>query len=256
LLPDFIVIGGQKCGTTSFYKNLIKHPNVIPCIKKQVHFFDLNFLKGQSWYRAHFPTKFNKYLKEKMKREEFVTGEASPYYIFHPHVPKRIYGAIPQVKLIALLRNPVDRAYSHHNKRFKDGTEKLTFEKAIEKEEDRIKDELKKMEINEHYSSEKYRVFSYLSRGRYAEQLERWIKYFPLENMLIIKSEDFFSDPKDVFNRVSNFLNISKCRMKFKKFNVGHYTGMDNKMRKRLIEYYDPHNQKLFNLIGLKFDWY
>src|SRR5262245_43057221 len=104
VVPDFIIIGTQRGGTTSLYNNLIKHPCIVPAFKKEVHCFDVNFRKGISWYQTHFPSYIEKYLR-KAHAKDFVTGEASPYYMFHPHVPRRIAEMVPKVKLIALLRN-------------------------------------------------------------------------------------------------------------------------------------------------------
>lgn len=256
VMPNFIIIGGQRCGTTSFYRNLVKHRNVVPCFVKEVHYFDIDFSKGLPWYRAHFPTCVHRYYKEKIRGKKFVTGEASPYYIRHPRAPRRVFETIPGVKLIALLRNPVDRAYSHYQARFKHGIETLSFEEAIEKEEERIVDELRKMEEIEYYYSLNHRTFSYLSRGIYVDQIEKWLEFFSRERMLIIKSEDFLTKPQEVFDRVADFLDIPRWENEeFRRYNVGHYSEMDPEMRKRLLEYYEPHNQRLYKLLGVDFDW-
>ena len=113
LMPDFIIIGAARCGTTNLYRNLTQHPYIVPAFRKEVHFFDhtSNFKNGVAWYRAHFPLLLYKHYKQ-VRKQDIVTGEASPYYIFHPHAPKRAFEIVPQVKLIVMLRNPVDRAYS------------------------------------------------------------------------------------------------------------------------------------------------
>src|SRR5579863_6754349 len=115
LLPDFMIIGTQKGGTTSLYNYLIDHPNISSIFKKEPHFFDFNFYKGVSWYRAHFPSLLEKYYSERVHGQKFITGEASPYYLYHPLVPQRIKETMPTAytKFIVLLRNPIDRAYSH-----------------------------------------------------------------------------------------------------------------------------------------------
>ena len=99
--PDFIIVGGQRCGTTSVYNNLISNPDVTPATKKEIHFFSDNYHKGLTWYQNQF-------------KKSLCTGEATPYYIFHPHSLRRISNDIPNVRIIILLRNPVDRAYSHY----------------------------------------------------------------------------------------------------------------------------------------------
>ena len=150
VLPDFIVIGCQKCATTSLYDYLIQHPNISSATEKEIHFFDSNYNVGITWYRSFFPTVFSKQFS-KLRKEKFVTGEASPMYIFNPIVSKRILSILPNVKLIAILRNPIDRAYSHYNMQVKNGYETLSFEEAIKNEEKRIMGEREKEEQDENY---------------------------------------------------------------------------------------------------------
>src|SRR2546423_13513556 len=115
IIPDFLIIGGQKCGTTSLYYYLIEHPNIAPAVRKQMHFFDNRFKKGFGWYKSNFPTIFSKWYKTFLHKQKFVSGEATPYYLFHPLAASRVHQFLPDVKLIVLLRNPVNRAYSHYN---------------------------------------------------------------------------------------------------------------------------------------------
>jgi hypothetical protein len=114
VLPDFIIIGAMKSGTTSLYNYLVQHPNVLKGAKKEIHFFDWQYEKGLPYYRSQFPTQPYKIFMRSFRKYEFICGEASPYYFFHPHVARRVAQDLPHVKLIAILRNPVDRAYSHY----------------------------------------------------------------------------------------------------------------------------------------------
>ncbi|MEH7381665.1 sulfotransferase domain-containing protein [Bacillus sp. JJ1533] len=248
-MPDFLIIGAQKCGTTSLYNYLIKHPNVVPAKKKEVHFFDYQFEKGIAWYRKHFPLVFE-------NNPNLITGEASPYYIFHPHAPQRISEMMPRVKIIVMLRNPVDRAYSHFQHEIRLGAETLSFEEAIEKEAARLQGEKEKMMKDENYYSYNHQHYSYLSRGIYVDQLKAWMEKFPKKQFLIVKSEDFFYDPLTVFDRVLHFLNLPVWELnKGKKYNAGHYSKMDDVMRKHLIDYFKPHNQRLYEILGENLDW-
>ncbi|HEY9295730.1 MAG TPA: sulfotransferase domain-containing protein, partial [Phormidium sp.] len=163
--PDFIIIGAQKCGTTSLYEYLIQHPQILAASKKEVHFFDLNFAKGVDWYRQQF----------KPVSQKSITGEASPYYIFHPLVPQRIYQLFPQVKLIVLLRNPVERAISHYYHEVRLGFEDLGLEDAIAQEPARLEGETAKILADETYYSYNHQHYTYLSRGVYVEQLNNWM---------------------------------------------------------------------------------
>ncbi|MFC2062047.1 sulfotransferase domain-containing protein [Elusimicrobiota bacterium] len=258
VLPDFIIIGGQRCGTTSLYNYLIRHPQITPGYRKEVHFFDFNFNKGIYWYRSYFPTRIIKYFYEKLLHRKLFTGEASPYYFFHPLTPKRIYETIPKVKLILLLRNPVDRAYSHYHHEVRRGRENLSFKDAIDKEKERLKGEKEKILDDNNYDSNNYKRFAYLSRGKYAEQIIDWYKYFPEEQLLIIKSEDFYENPQKQLNNIHAFLGLKEWSLKeFKKYNFAKdkYTGMDEVLKERLNEYFRPFNRKLYSLLKRDFGW-
>src|SRR5579863_10505639 len=169
LLPDFLIIGAQRGGTTSLFHYLEAHPCIKPAVNKDLHFFDRKYNKGLAWYRGHFPTRIEQYYAQKIRRRAFVTGEASPSYLFHPHTPRRVVQAIPHVKLIILLRNPVSRAYSQYHHAVELGHESLAFEEAIQGEEERTAREQEKMLRDEHYYSEEFKHRSYLSKGIYVD---------------------------------------------------------------------------------------
>lgn len=255
-MPDFIIIGAQKCGTTSLYNYLIRHPNIKPAIKKELHFFDKYFDKGIDWYRSLFP----------VNQKNFITGEASPNYIFHLHTPQKISTLVPSVKLIVLLRNPVDRAYSHyaHNlranrislKKGKQEREVLSFEEAIKSEEERLYLEREKILNNELYYSQSCMYYSYLAKGIYVEQLKRWLKFFTKEQFLIIESEKFYAEPAEKFREIGEFLNLPQWELKeYDVYNSLQYQKMDPDLRKYLVDYFKPHNKKLYEYLNVKFDW-
>lgn len=257
LTPGFIIIGAPRCGTTSLYNYLIRHPCIAPAFQKEIHFFDINFRKGIAWYRAHFPSFVHRYYVKKIRKQgRFVTGEASPYYIFHPHVPKRISEIMPQVKLIVLLRNPIDRAYSHYHRNVKRGRETLSFEDSIEEEKERLQGEMEKMLNDENYYSLNHRQYSYLSMGIYIDQLKVWLRFFSKEQILILKSENLYNDPPAVFKQVIDFLNLSRWELKeYGNYSPGNYPKMQTHTRERLIEYYKPHNQRLYEYLDVNFSW-
>jgi len=257
LMPDFIIIGAQRCGTTTLYNHLKRHPCCVPADEKEIHFFDINFKKGTTWYRTHFPSFLHKCYIEYMYKQSFITGEASPYYFFHPHAPRRIFETVPSVKLILLLRNPVDRAYSHYHHLVRGGTETLSsFEEAIEKEEQRLYGEVEKMLADENYSSFNHRYYSYLARGIYIDQLKVWMDYCTRGQILVLKSEDFYNDTPTVFKRVLEFLNLPSQELEeYKIYNSANNPKMETATRKRLIDYFEPHNQRLYEYLGIDFDW-
>ena len=252
-LPDFIIIGAQKCGTTFLYQLLVQHPHVKPAFAKEVHYFDLNFRKGDNWYRSYFPLQMR-------SSRKYITGEASPYYLFHPHAPRRAWAVVPDAKLIVLLRNPVDRAYSHYQHQVKrvkrEARETLTFEEAIEAEERILSGEVSKMLQNEDYKSFSHRSRSYLSRGIYIDQLLLWSSFFRREQMLVLKSEDLFNDTTNALERVLDLLEIPRWAPETYSIpNKREYAGVSPLMRQRLNEYYKPHNQRLYEYLGVDLGW-
>ncbi|TCJ20786.1 sulfotransferase [Rubrobacter taiwanensis] len=247
--PDFIIIGAQKSGTTSLYRYLTEHPRVAPAATKQVDFFaHESFRRGYGWYLAQFPQDRGK---------ETLTGEASPYYMFHPHAPRRVFEFDPRIKLIAILRNPVDRTYSHYQHQVRNWREPLAFEEALEAEEARLRDETARLLADETYDSKLHRRHSYLARSRYAEQLERWYAHFPREQLLVLNSEALFEDPEAALDRVSAFLDLPPLRLdEYNTYMPGSYwKDMRPETRRRLIEYFRPHNRRLYELLGTEYPW-
>ncbi len=203
-LPDFLIIGAQKAGTTSLYDYLVQHPSLQGGFAKEVHYFDGgvvpgvdNFSKGEKWYKAHFPLThqggFDSY-----------TFEATPQYLYHPLAPARIYDLLPGARLLLLLRNPVERAISHyaHSVRHQHETESITD--ALRLEEQRLSSVLEDAD----YKAGPFRYFSYKSRGLYAEQIVRYQKYFRSEQMLVLSSEEFFLNPSATLKQIFTFLGI------------------------------------------------
>ena len=256
VLPDFLIIGAARSGTTSLYQYLTQHPLVIPGVGKEVYFFDKKFDKGINWYKSFFPTKISKSRLESKLKRNCITGEATPRYLYHPHTPKRVFDLIPNVKLIVLLRNPIDRAYSHYQMISGFGQEELSFEEAIEQEEKRITDDMKKMEKNENFYSIYFYRKSYLTRGIYVNQLKRWFEYFPREQFLILKSEDFYSKTPEVYQQVLDFLGLSKSELNsFKVHRMGKHSAISTETRKKLADHFRPYNEQLYQLLGKNFDW-
>lgn len=260
IMPDFFILGAQKCGTTSLYYYLVKHPSIASAWRKELFFFDSNFQKGLSWYRGQFPFSIRKYYAEHIRKQDFITGEATPSYLFYPNVPKRVAEIFPQVKLIVLLRNPVDRAYSHYRHQVAHGREKLSFEDAIACEEERTRGDVEKMMTDENYYSYNYTIYSYQARGVYIDQLQRWFRWFPREQFLIHSSEDLYTNPATIYRQTLEFLNIPDLEptKKYAVYNKARYTPpstMDPKLRKRLVEYFEPHNLRLYELLDRDFGW-
>lgn len=238
--PTFVIIGTQKGGTTSLYRYLDKHDDVTMSTRKEVHFFDFFSFKGSNWYLAHFP----------LRGEAGQTGEASPSYLFHPEAPKRIHAAFPDIKIIALLRNPVDRAYSHYQMEYRRGNDPLSFEEAIAQEPERLRDS------DPDSAGGNWRRYSYLSRGMYVEQLARWLELFPREQFLLIKSEEFFREPGRLFDQVLRFLELpSRPLPRYRSYKSHGYAPMRPETKARRAHYYEPYNRQLYDLLGWDFGW-
>jgi hypothetical protein len=251
VLPDFLIIGAQKCGTNSLYDLLTQHPHVERAITKELNYFNLHFEKGIEWYRSQFP------LPRRKEERKPITGEATPDYLFYSDAASRAAKVVPQARLIVLLRNPVDRAYSHYHHQIRKGRETLGFEEAIEAEQARLRGEIDKMLEDELYTSFNYRHFSYLSRGVYVDQLLRWSEFYSEERMLVLKSEDFFECTPETLKLVLNFLDLYGWEPEtWEVRNKGRYEQkMAPATRRRLEEYFEPHNRRLYEYLGVDFGW-
>ncbi len=251
-LPDFLIIGAQKCGTTTLYDLLSQHPGVERATLKELNYFDRYFEKGIEWYRSQFP------LPRLEEEQKPITGEATPDYLFYPDAAKRAAQVVPQARLIVLLRNPVDRAYSHYHHQIRKGRETLSFEEAIEAEQARLRGEMDEMLEDEHYNSFNYRHFSYLSRGIYVDQLLRWSEFYSKEQMLVLNSEDLYGRTLDTLKLIQDFLHLPHWQPEpraLTKKSKRKYPQMNPAIRQQLEEYFEPHNQRLYEYLGVDLGW-
>ena len=248
-LPDFLIIGTQKGGTTSLFDYLAQHPELALPEIKEINYFDRKYAKGPDWYRGFFPYRISG------KK----TGESTPYYLFHPLVAERVAKDLPRAKLIILLRDPVSRAFSHYQMMRKRGVEPFgSFVEAIAREEERIQGENKKITGKQVNWSKNLNRFSYLSRGMYASQLERWFARFPRDQFLILKSEDFFADPQKTLERTCDFLGLKRFTPpSLPVSNPGKYAEQpDAEAVARLRARLQPDMDKLAGMIGPEFKWW
>lgn len=254
-LPDFLIIGAQKCGTSTLFESLMRHSCVARPLWKEVHFFDIFYNRGIRWYRGCFDSRLHRlYTKLKFKKN-IITGESTPYYLYHPLAPQRIFRALPKAKMIVLLRNPIDRAYSHYNMMVRMGLEELTFEQAVKSEEKRLSGEREKILKDKNYYSFNDMGYSYLTRGIYVDQLKTWMNHYPKENFLILKTEDFNESPQKILDQTFDFLSLPRQQIKYEKHNVGVYSDMTQSTRKELMEFFKSHNEKLYKFLDMGFGW-
>jgi hypothetical protein len=256
-LPDFVIIGAMKSGTTSLYHLLVRHPHVEPAAKKELHYFDtLCEDEGIEWYRRCFPTPRWK------NGRRTITGEATPGYLCHPLVPERMARVVPQARLIALLRNPVDRAYSAYQQAVRKGQENRSFEEAV----NAAMEEVKLRPLDERYlapyedytdpNSSGSRI-GYLGRGIYVDQLKHWAKFFGRDQMLVLKSEDFFMSIPKTLRPILDFLGLPSWEPEALEIrNKGVYEqAMGAATRRRLEEFFEPHNRRLYEYLGVDLGW-
>jgi hypothetical protein len=263
ILPSYLIIGAQRAGTTSLYDYLCRHPDVagptaaktdIPWAK-ELHFFDDKFWLGVDWYRSFFPLAATRAVIRR-RGGDLLAGEASPSYLFHPAVPERVAVTVPNVRLIALLRDPIERAYSHYQLMVRTGREKLSFEEAVAAEDDRLAAEEERMRADPQYSSANYRHYAYLTRGLYADQLERWLAYFSREQLLVVRAEDFRAKPGEVYAEIIAFLGLRPWQPdEFPPRNRASYAPIDPALRARLEERFAEPNARLARLLDRDFGW-
>lgn len=228
-LPDFLCLGAQKAGTTSLHHHLCQHPGIFLPQKKELHYFSLSYHRSTRWYAGHFSG----------ARPDQLIGEVTPYYLFHPHAPEWIARLLPQVRLIVLLRDPVERALSgyFHSRRL--GHESLALEPAFAAEPGRLADaESHLARPGARHPAHQHQ--SYLSRSRYEVQLNRYLARFPANRLLILQSEWYFQNPEAGWRRVLEFLELPRypLRESDQRHNAGagEAAGVPTAFRQRLRE--------------------
>jgi hypothetical protein len=209
VLPDFIILGCQRGGTSSLYKYLGRHPHISPSLRKETEFFTVNYGQGERWYRAHFPLRMRVALSEVSKRPRLVF-EATPDYLFDPRAPERVREAIPDARLIVLLREPGHRAFSHFRHNVRLGLEPESFERALELEDERIAEDIARLHSHPDDPVYSFRRYSYITRGLYADQVRRWLDAFPRSQLMFLESERFFAEPEFVLRRILQFVGADE----------------------------------------------
>jgi hypothetical protein len=245
-LPDFIVIGAQKTGTTALYTYLRRHPAILGPFWKEVSFFDRHWAKGEAWYRGQLP----------LRAEGKVVGEASPSYIFHPLAPERVFSLVPEVRLVVLLREPGDRAYSQYQHAVALGRETLSFEDALAAEEERLRGEVERLRVDPKAFSFAWWNQTYASRGLYAEQLERWFALFPRDQVLAVTTEELGARPAETYASVLAFLGAPPHALDaYPRVFDRDYPPMREETREALTARFAEPNRRLEELLGRPLGW-
>jgi hypothetical protein len=260
-LPDFLVLGTKRGGSTSAWRYLIQHPQVMPMVTrwehlKSPHYFYWHYDRGLDWYRGHFPSVAARHAAQRRLGQRVITGESSPYYLFDPRVPARVARDLPEARFIVLLRDPVKRAYSHYWERVDNEVEPLTFAQALAAEPARVSGELERMAADPYYYSRRHDWYTYRERGIYAPQLERWFEAVGRDRMMIMISEDMYRSPQPAMDDMARFLGIEPTAIPaFERHNYRPAEPMDADVQAELREFYRPHNAALATLLGRPLPW-
>jgi len=255
IMPSFLIVGGQRCGTTSLYRALAAHPAVLKAVlHKGVHWFDVNHERGIDWYRGHFP------LHSTARRIADRTGtpaqafESSPYYMYHPLAPQRIAATLPDVRLIVLIRDPVERAYSQYVHELARGYEtERDFAVALALERRRLAGEEQRLRDIPGYYSHSHQHHAYVERGRYVEHLRRLAAIFGRGRIHVVESEAFFAEPEPVYDSILAFLGLPDFGYpRFDRHNARPRSPMPEAVRDRLTRHFAPYNDMLASWLGFR----
>jgi hypothetical protein len=254
--PSFLIVGVQRCGTTTMYRLLSDHPDVRrPTISKGIGYFDRRYEKGPRWYRAQFPVSS---LAGRLGRDGRppVSFESSGYYCYHPLAAGRIARDLPQIKLVVLVRDPVERAYSAYKHELARGFETETFERALALEPERLAGEVERMLTDPTYESFSHRHHSYVARGQYAEQIVRLHEAVGKDAVYVIDADHFFADPGAEFAALTEWLGLTwRAPDSVQRWNARPGEPIPAAIRRRLLDHFEPHDAALAELTGRMPSW-
>ena len=250
-LPNFYVVGTQRGGTTSLFIYLLAHELVHgPRRAKGVHYYDTNYDKSIGWYRGNFPRVKTLAEHGAAAGAEPAVGEGAPYYLFSPTIPARIHRVTPNARIIAVLREPLDRAISHHNHEVKRGFETLGLEEAFDAEAGRLAGEVDKLLADDSYVSLPHIHHAYLSRGQYAEQLERYFSLFGRDNVLVLDSSALSERPEETVRIATDFLGLPPMTgVDYPLYNKREYDPVDPDIRAKFGPAFEESNNRLRELL-------
>ncbi|MEM8672553.1 MAG: tetratricopeptide repeat protein [Cyanobacteria bacterium P01_G01_bin.67] len=237
--PDFLLIGATKCGTTSLFNYLSHHPQILAPHKKEINFFNFNYNQGVEWYLAHFPAITD--------GKEYLTGEASPFYIYHAQAAERIRQLFPDIKIIVMLRNPVNRTISEYYHAANHGLEQRSLTAIIEQEKQLLATQSRSEVLNK---------FGYLINSIYFDRIVQWQSNFSDKNTLIIDSEMFFAQTEQIMQQIWQLLGLpSVSPPQHIRYNLGTYPPVKQEIKKQLQEFFAPYNQQLFAHLNQELSW-
>jgi len=257
LLPDLVLVGVQRSGTTALFEAFYRLPMVErPRRGKGSHYFSYNYHRGWEWFQSQFPTRQWGRIIEARHGHPLFCFDACPYYLFHPFAIERMAQTLPDVKVMVMLRDPVRRAESHFHHSVGHGHERLSFDHALDAESHRLTGEDDKMQRDWAYWSHSHEHHSYLAKGMYADQLERLFLHYRRDQVMVVQSEEFYADPDTILGQVTGWLGLPPIGLTGSDDRNSHrYEAMDPAMRERLVDVYREPNERLYQMIGRRFDW-
>lgn len=265
-LPDFLLIGTKRGGTTSLYRQIEEHPSYLPLFPsarvlplrenmKGVHYFDSASDRSTAWYRSHFATDIARSRRRRATGSAF-TGDGSPYYLFSPLAAERARRLVPGARLIVLLRDPVERTASHWSEQTRNGIETLSLRDALAAEPDRVGDDAERLRTGAILTSNAHEQQSYAAQSEYADSLERWLSFYPREQLLVLYSEDFYADPQAQLDQVFSFLGVASHQVAQREArNAAPRSPMDDDIRSALEERFAPDVDRVAALTGTRPPW-
>jgi hypothetical protein len=254
-LPEVIVAGAMRAGTTFLHHALCAHPLIARAPIKELQFFSLGWPEGAAAYRRQLPWRGPAWAYASAGRRQPLAIDSSPYYLFHPQAPSRVRQSLgTSIKVIVLLREPGERAWSHYRLSLARGHEHLGFLDAIALEGKRLAGETERLAAGREAVDAPHQIFSYVTRGRYAEQLERWWTQIPREQFLLLRSKDMFNDPQATFDQVCHFLGLPAMDLPVDlPRNAALTATLPPQVREKLDEIFAAPNRALFKLTGIDF---
>lgn len=257
--PDFVIVGAQRCGTTSLFRALAQHRSMLSNVikAKGIHYFDTAYHQKRSWYFAHFPSQAERDAHADRTGEAAVAGEASPYYLFHPAGAERMARLIPDTKFIVLLRNPVKRAISHHQHMVWEGHEKETdIDKALDLEATRLAGIEDQLLTDSKLVSRPHQHYSYMARGHYADQLEKLYTHLDRKNIMVMATETLIGDTKASLDTIQSFIGlVPDPSIDLEKRNASSKFEPKPETLQRLSAEYAESNKKLREITDIEIPW-
>jgi hypothetical protein len=257
MVPSFLICGAQRCGTTSMYRTLSQHPGILKAVlHKGVHYFDNHYDRGMGWYKAHFPLTVGARRTGQQLGYQPLTFESSPYYMFHPLAAERIARDLPGVKLLVLLRDPVERAYSAHAHELARGYETEPFERALELEQSRLAGEAERIVADPQYQSHSHQHHGYVTRGEYVDHLVRLESIVGRDRLHVVDSGDFFTDPEPAFAAALDYLGLPAADgIRFERHNARPRSPLADSVRRELDEHFAAYDERLAQWWGRTPSW-